>query len=105
MIDLSNSITLRADGDDIPSQRVLLDEHHSLRGSVDVQNRDVYLEFSSRESLYDFAKSLLHEAVYGQGGQKEFYPLIVEGKALVVEGARLTEDSSRIFVTYPNTEN
>ena len=103
MIDLPNSITLQIDGDDIPSQEVLLDERHFLRGAVDVQNRDIYLEFSSRESLYDFAKSLLYEAVYGQGGQKEFYPLVAEGKALVVEGARLTEDSSRIFVTYPNS--
>jgi len=38
--------------------------------------------------------------VYGMGGQKEYYPLISDGKALVVEGARLVEDSSRIFVAY-----
>jgi hypothetical protein len=87
-------------GECILSKEVDSDDRHRLHVAVDRDNGDVYLEFSSRQALYDFARSLLHEAVYGEGGQKEFYPLVVEGKELVVEGARLTEDSSRLFVSY-----
>lgn len=54
--------------------------------------------------MYDFAVSLLHEAVYenggmvnGKGGLKEFLPSNGER---VVDGVRVKEDSSRIFVFY-----
>ena len=97
---LSNTVVVTRDGDEIPSKELLKNDEHSLCGEIDTGNRDIYLKFSSRQALYDFARSLLQEAVYGTGGQKEFFPLISDGKALVVEGARLTEDSSRIFVTY-----
>lgn len=97
---LPTTIVIGPDGDGIPSGEVLRDERHFLRSTVDVGNRDIYFEFSSRQALQDFAMSLLHEAIYGHGGQKEFYPLIVDGKALVVDGARLVADSSRIFVSY-----
>ena len=99
---LSAEIQLNCDGDDIPSDVVLNDDRHRLCSIVDVDNGDVYLRFSSREALYDFAKSLLHEAVFGIGGGKELYPLIVDGKCLVVDGVRLSEGSSRIFVQYPS---
>jgi len=101
MIDkLLDTVVVTRDGDEISSRELLQNEKHYLYGEIDASNRDIYLKFSSRQALYDFARSLLQEAVYGQGGRKEFYPLISEGKALVVEGARLLEGSSRIFVEY-----
>jgi hypothetical protein len=51
--------------------------------------------------MYEF-ESRLQEAVFGQRGLQDFQPLIVEGRALVTNGVRLTEESSRIFVFYPN---
>jgi len=97
---LLDTVVVTREGDEIPSSELLQDEKHHLCGGINASNRDIYLKFSSRQALYDFARSLLQEAVYGMGGQKEFYPLISDGKALVVEGARLVEDSSRIFVAY-----
>lgn len=97
---LLDTIVVTRDGDEIPSVEVLASEKHFLCATTDKSNRNIYLKFSSREALYDFARSLLQEAVYGAGGQKEFYPLVVDGKSLVVEGVRLAENSSRIFVVY-----
>lgn len=99
MSNLAATLTIDPDGENIVSQEVLRDERHRLKVSVSRTNGDVYMEFTSRQALYDFARSLLHEAVFGQGGQKEFFPLITEGKALVVDGVRLEEGSSRVFVT------
>jgi hypothetical protein len=97
---LSETVTVTFDAEDIPSDEVLQNELHLLYADVDLNNRDIYLNFSSHQALYDFARSLLQEAVFGESGQKDFYPLLVDGKKLVVEGTRLAENSSRIFVTY-----
>lgn len=104
MSDLQNTVTIDSKGGALVSKDVLDNEKHALRINVDRDNGDVYLEFSTRQALYDFAKSLLHEAVYGQGEQKEFYPLIFEGKSLVVDGVRLTADSSRLFLNVSESE-
>lgn len=85
------------------SEDVLLSETHNIRLRSDKENGDVYIECSSREALFEFAKSLMSEALYGVG-QAEFYPLIQNNKALVVNGARFTEDSSRLFVFYPENQ-
>lgn len=97
---LLDVVVVTNEGNEIPSDELLLNEKHFLMASIDKDGHDIYLKFSSRQALYDFARSLLQESVYGEGGQKEFYPLISEGKALVVDGARLAEGSSRIFVSY-----
>jgi len=97
---LSNTVVLTSSGDEISSKEVLEGEHHVLLAQADLVNRDIALEFSSREAMYDFAKSLLREAVFGSSGQIEFYSLVSEGRQLVVNGARMAEGSSRIFVTY-----
>lgn len=102
MSNLTSVITIDPDGENIVSPEVAGDERHTLQVLVDRENGNVYLEFSSRQSLYDFARSLLHDALYGQG-QKEFFPLLMDGKALVVDGARLTEGSSRMYVHYPSS--
>lgn len=73
---------------------------HNIRVRVDGENHDVYLECSSREALFEFGKALMCEALYGNG-QGEFYALGQDGKWLVVNGARLTADSSRLFVSTP----
>jgi hypothetical protein len=85
-----------------PSAELLKDERHSLALRVDLSNSDVYLECSSRLALREFALSLLDLAANG-GGSDEFYPLGVEKSWLVVNGARLIEGSSRLFLTYPQT--
>jgi hypothetical protein len=93
------SIIIRRDASDIPTDELLNDDKHLL--DVSMKDGDVFLKFSSRESLVNFATTLLHKAFYGRDGALELYPLIVDEKALVVNGARLTEDSCRIFITYP----
>jgi hypothetical protein len=100
MNDLPTNITIEPDGEKILSQEVLRDVRHTLHVKVDRDNGDVHLKFSSRLALYDFAKSLIYDAVFDQSGRKELFPLIADGKALVVEGARLTEESSRVFLDY-----
>ncbi len=94
----SKKVVITKSASDIPCDEVLSDEKHILLVTVDRENQDVYLKFSSRLALYDFARSLLHEAVFGEGTKKEFYPLVVEGNAQVVEGVRLANGSSRIFL-------
>ena len=102
MNNLRDTVTLTPEGDDIPSDEVFSQERHTLRARADAANRDIILEFSTRESMYEFAKALLQEAVYGRGGEMECYPLAENGRKMVVNGVRLTEDSSRIFVFYPD---
>jgi hypothetical protein len=79
-------------------------KHHFLSASVDMSNKDVCLNFSTRRAMYDFATSLLHEAVYGNGGMvdgkgglKEFLP---SNEERVVDGVRVKEGSSRVFIFY-----
>lgn len=100
-INLPSTVVVTAT-DDVSSEEVQKDIRHYLTSSVDVKNGDICLKFSSRLAMYDFAKSMLQESIFGQGGQQEFLPLISEGKALVSNGVRMAEDSSRIFVFYPS---
>ena len=101
---LPNTITVTPNGEEIGSFEVVNGTHHFLSGSVNVDNRDIYLDFSTRRAMYDFAVPLLQEAVYGNGGMvdgrgglKEFLPSNGER---VVDGVRLKEGSSRIFFFY-----
>jgi hypothetical protein len=82
------------------SNEVLENESHNVSARVDSDNEDIYLECSSRETLYELGKALMLEALHGSG-QMELYPLELEGKCLVVDGARLTKESSRIFIFSP----
>lgn len=98
--ELPTTIVITPEGDEISSLGVQEGRHHVLRAECDTRNRDIYLNFSTRRAMYDFAVSLLHESVYGTGGMQEFYPLIDNGNALVVNGVRMSGDSSRLFVCY-----
>ena len=95
---------LTMDGEGIPSDENFENEAHNLFAKVDKDSGDIYLQFSSRLAMYDFARSLMHEALFNESDTTEFYPLGFEGKLQVVNGVRLTLDSLRIFVNYPCSE-
>jgi hypothetical protein len=101
MATLNDTVHITPDGDDVPSDAVLHDDSHYLSVNLNSENTDVQLVFSSRLAMYEFARALLHEAAYGENGQIELYPLSFEGKLLVVDGVRLSLDSSRVFINYP----
>ena len=103
-INLNPEIRISQDGDEIPLDVNLNDENHFLRAKTDKTNGDIYLSFSSRVAMYDFARSLLYESIYGKDGQQEFYPLGSDEKLYIVDGVRLSLDSPRIFVEYPADE-
>lgn len=55
--------------------------------------------------MRDFALNLLHESEFGTG-DIELYPLIdSDGKRHVVDGVRLSVNSSRVFIRYPIAKN
>ena len=97
---MSQTIVIDEEASDIPTDVVFNNEEHNLEIKVDSGNDYVNFEFSSREAMRGFAKSLLHESYYGSGSV-ELFPLVSENKALVVNGVRLTEKSARVFVWYP----
>jgi hypothetical protein len=97
---MTPSVYITESGDEIPSEEVLTDESHQLSAETDDGYKNVYLNFSSRLAMYDFARSLLHEALYGRGGQMEFYPLGYQGKIEVINGVRMSLDSARLFIFY-----
>jgi hypothetical protein len=85
--------------------RGLDDPRHRARLSV-TSNGDVYLDFTSRLGLYCLGLSLLECALREEGYTIEFFPLcpINEDGSLeedVVEGLRLSAESTRLFVSYP----
>lgn len=102
MIKIPDLVTIAVGDDDFPSEEVLKDKAHCISAKVCPINKDINLTFCSRESFYDFARSVLREAMFETSGQMELYPLIVDGAPEVVDGCRLTEDSSRIFIFYPS---
>jgi hypothetical protein len=98
--ELSPTIVVTPGGVEVGSLDLQQGKHHHLHARCDPSNGDIVLNFSSRRAMYDFAVSLLQEAVYGTCGQQEFYPLGNEGDWLVVNGVRMDQDSSRLFVCY-----
>ncbi|MBR7780424.1 hypothetical protein [Undibacterium rugosum] len=73
---------------------------HAVAVTIDSERNYALIKAKSREALYEFGRSLMEEALYGHG-EAEFYPLVVDGTALVVNGVRLPEGSARLFVHYP----
>ena len=67
---------------------------------ADERSNYVTIECTSREALFEFGRSLIQEALYGQG-EVEFFPLVADGKLLVVDGVRLGPDSARLLIHYP----
>ena len=98
--ELPPAIVVSPDGEEVSSLDVQKGNQHRLRVETDSGSGDVALNFSTRRAMYDFAVSLLQEAVYGTSGQQEFYPLGIDGNWMVVNGARMSEDSARLRVFY-----
>jgi hypothetical protein len=103
--ELSMTIVVTPGGEEVSSLDVQEGIHHCLRAEADSSNGDVILNFSTRRAMYDFAVSLLQEAVHGTSGQQEFYPLGCDEKWLVVNGVRMSEDSSRLCIFYGSSRN
>lgn len=101
---LNPNIQITEDGDDIPLDINLNNEKHQLSVEINKKNADVHLNFSSRVAMYDFARNLLHEAIYGKSEYIELLPLAYEGELLLSEGVRLTMNSSRVFIYSPVDE-
>ena len=97
---MSHTIKITEIADDIPSDIVQTNDSHALSIKVDADNNDIYLEFTTHEAMRDFAKSILHDSYYGSG-ETELYPLGTENGWQVINGVRLTEGSSRVFIWYP----
>lgn len=82
-----------------PSQELLENERHFITLRVDRTNGDVSLEAASPLALRELALSLLAQVDSGSTWE-EYCPLSADGKIwLVVNGARLAEGSSRMFVS------
>ena len=87
-----------------PSQELLKNERHSITLRVDRTNGEVSLEAASPLALRELALSLLAQADSGSTWE-EYYPLSSDGKTwLAVNGARLSEGSSRMFVSVGDRE-
>jgi hypothetical protein len=96
---MQSTITFDANTEHVNNE-VQEKQFHSVRASVDSVGNYCLLECWSREALFELGRTLMHEALYGNG-ELELFPLVVEGKELVVNGVRLTEPSARLFVHYP----
>ena len=100
--ELNKNIELTEDGDNIPSSIYLIKNEHQLRVELNESNKYVNFTFSSRLAMYEFGKAIMHEAIFGEGGFREFYPMAVEAsKPEVINGVRMSLDSARIFIHYP----
>jgi hypothetical protein len=97
---MTPNLFISESADEIPLAEVAANEAHQLSVEVNANNKYACLNFTSRLAMYDFARSLLHEALYGRGGQKEFNPMEYQGKLEIIDGVRMPLDSARLFVFY-----
>ena len=97
--ELNKNIELTEDGDNIPSDIYLIENEHQLQVELNESNRYVNFIFSSRLAMYEFGKAIMHEAIFGEGGFQEFYPMEVEAsKPEIINGVRMNLDSARLFI-------
>jgi hypothetical protein len=96
-------LSIRRDGDDVPVNELLENPTHCIKVEADRTNGDVYINFESRLALLEFARKLLHVGKFEDGESIEWYPLAEQegGTPMVVDGVRLTADSSRLFLFFP----
>mgnify|MGYP003373622435 CR=1 FL=1 len=91
-------IHIRIDEEARPHQDFLDDRAHTLKAWF-VDNGSggqVYLDFSSRLAVVEFAKSLLGAAYFDQSGLKEWDPQ----DGWVKDRVRLTDDSAKLLLFY-----
>jgi hypothetical protein len=91
-------VQLTEDGDDLSSGELVQDSTSMLTVEVDESHSYASLTFTTRLAMYEFGKSLMREAVFGTGDMLEFYCLPIPGGIEVINGARLSEGSARLFV-------
>lgn len=86
--------------------RLIEDNEHTLTISISEQCNYANLVFSTKESIYDFALSLLHIAIYSKKAQKRYTPIKDNnGNLLVKDGIRLSEDSCNLIISVSNQDN
>jgi hypothetical protein len=79
------------------------DSTHQIKVSVDAVGNYVLFECATREALFEMGRTLMHEALFG-AHEVEFFPLGQNGEQLVVSGVRLSAESARVFVHFPDNE-
>ncbi|MGY3778271.1 hypothetical protein [Isobaculum melis] len=79
-------------------------EKDTMELKINVAHHYIYMKFSSRVALHNFARSLLDESLNENQGFIEFYHLSDNDKTDVVNGTRLSKDSPRLFVEYPTDD-
>lgn len=94
-------IIVSDDKDDMVLQDNINDDSNFMQLRVNDKKKYIYMTFSSRAALYDFARSLLYESINGDSGQLEFYYLAMGDKNYLVNGVRFTKDNPRLFIEYP----
>lgn len=100
MSKVSPTIFISQNANDIPSDDVMNDPEHHVRFGIDESCDAAQINFSSRLAMYDFARQLLHESIYGSG-ESEFVHLSDDNAWYVSNGVRLTQESARVFISYP----
>lgn len=73
---------------EVSSLDVQKGNYYRLRVETDSGSGDVALNFSTPRAMYDFAVSLLQEAVYGTSGQQEFVPDCLSSTEVHLTSAR-----------------
>lgn len=83
-------------------------QEHQLKVSIDTETycTDAYLDFTSRETLYDFALSLLHTAIYCKKIQKKYIPIKDNcGNLIAKDGIRLSSDSCDLIISVTHQQS
>ncbi|ROV53656.1 MULTISPECIES: hypothetical protein [Neisseria] len=99
----NRDIELNEEKDIILSNTFLTENNHNLYVEINELNKYASLIFSSRLAMYEFARVIMHEALHGESGSVEFYPMIIEEPQLeIINGVRMTLESARVFINYPD---
>lgn len=94
--------SFRVDGEDIPSDEYIQSAQHCLKVEVSLENDYATITFETRLAMREFARLLLHASMFSTGESIEMAPLSTDGKEMhLTSGARLTLDSSRLFLFFP----
>jgi hypothetical protein len=92
--------------DDDTPYRMGLEKKHSLDAEVvcnDVHNA-INLSFTTPLAMFEFAKSLMHEALFGNGWI-EFNPYDFGNGPECVDGVRLVNKNTSIYASFPNRDD
>ena len=97
----NEAITIHLSPDINPAgDLVATDKRHELKVEISKPPTNDYatLWFSSRETLHDFALSLLWHSLYNQADNNICYSIEMLPYDYVLDGMRLSKDSARLFI-------